>query len=520
MAEPIWGARTFWELLEARASATPDAPMLYDEHDRSLTFGAFAAWVARAAAGFHALGLTEGVPVAWQLPTRIETVVASFALSRLGVVQNPIIAMYRDREVGFILRQSGARFVLVPEVWMGHDFPAMVRGLSLEDPPRIVVAYDSLPDGDPATLPAPPVPPASPDEAPIRWVYYTSGTTSDPKGVLHTDATLLAGGEALAATIPMGPGDVGSMAFPFGHIAGPDYIVSMLVQGFPSVVLERFVPADAVEVYNRYGVTMAGGSTAFYVALLDQQRKQPDTPLIPTLRVLSGGGATKPPELYAEVRDELGSNLQHGYAMTELPMGTSGRPDDTEEELANSEGLPVPGCQVAVVRPDGTECDHGEVGEVRVWGTMLFKGYSDASLDAEAFDEHGRFRTGDLGAMRPDGRLTITGRIKDIIIRKGENISARDIEDALYAHPKVRDVAVIGLPDRSRGERVVAVVEPIAIEDPLTFEEMAEHCAEAGLMPQKVPEQLVVMEHLPRNQTLNKVLKYQLRDDLAEVPWP
>jgi cyclohexanecarboxylate-CoA ligase len=294
----------------------------------------------------------------------------------------------------------------------------------------------------------------------------------------------------------------------------------MLVQGFPSVVLEAFVPEQAIDVYNRYGVTMAGGSTAFYIALLNEQRKQPGKKIIPTLRVISGGGAPKPPEVYFEVREEIGCDLQHGYAMTEMPMGAFGRPDDTDEQLAYSEGLPVPGCNIAVVRADGTECEPGEVGEVRVWGTMLFKGYQDASLDAEAFDEEGRYRTGDLGSKRPDGRLNITGRLKDVIIRKGENISARDVEDALYAHPKVRDAAVIGLPDRTRGERVCAVVEPTATDDPLTFDEMIDWCRAQGLMTQKIPEQLVVMDHMPRNQTLNKVLKYQLRETLAEVPWP
>jgi acyl-CoA synthetase (AMP-forming)/AMP-acid ligase II len=383
-----------------------------------------------------------------------------------------------------------------------------------------VLTYDSLPDGDPATLPPPPTPPDDPDDSPVRWVYYTSGTTSDPKGVLHTDATLIAGGEAMAAVLPMGPDDMGSIAFPYGHIAGPDYIIAMLVQGFPSVLLESFVPEHAIEVYTRHGVTMAGGSTAFYIALLNEQRKQPGRKIIPSLRVLSGGGAAKPPEVYFEVRDEIGCDLQHGYAMTEMPMCAFGRPDDTEEQLAYSEGLPVPGCNIAVTHPDGADCAPGEVGEVRVWGTMLFKGYSDPTLDADAFDEKGRYRTGDLGSLRPDGRLNITGRLKDVIIRKGENISAKDVEDALYAHPKVRDVAVVGLPDRERGERVCAVVEIVDADDPLTFDEMVEWCAAQGLMRQKAPEQLVVMDAMPRNQTLNKVLKYKLRESLAEVPWP
>jgi acyl-CoA synthetase (AMP-forming)/AMP-acid ligase II len=157
---------------------------------------------------------------------------------------------------------------------------------------------------------------------------------------------------------------------------------------------------------------------------------------------------------------------------------------------------------------------------VAIGGPQLFKGYRDASLDAEAFDDRGRFRSGDLGVMHADGHVTLTGRVKDIIIRKGENVSAKEVEDVLFAHPSVNAVAVVGLPDRERGERVCAVVETTEGATPLSFEEMVGACEEAGLMRQKVPEQLVAWDGpLPRNATL-KILKYELRDELAEVPWP
>jgi acyl-CoA synthetase (AMP-forming)/AMP-acid ligase II len=515
MAEPLYDARTFWELLDRRANATPDHPMLLDAADRRLTFGEFRDRVERTAAGFHALGVGEGSHVSWQLPTRIETVVASFALSRLGAVQNPIIQIYREREVGFAIRQTGAEVVLVPGTWRGFDYVSMVEGIAatMDAPPQIVVAYDSLPEGDPSTLPPPPVPPASPDDAPIRWIYYTSGTTSDPKGVQHTDATLIAGGIGMAKALVMSPDDVGSIAFPYAHIGGPDYIVTVLTQGFPVVLLESFVPTEAIEIFRRHGVTMAGGSTAFYIAFLNEQRKHPDEPLVPTLRLLSGGGAPKPPEVYFEVKNEMHIPAAHGYGMTECPMIAQGSPTDTDDQLAYSEGAPVYRCEISIVRPDGSPAPDGEEGEVRLAGPMLFKGYTDPALNATAFDEQGRFRTGDLGVRRPDGHVTLTGRLKDVIIRKGENISAKEVEDVLYAHPKVGDVAVIGLPDRERGERVCAVVETAPGQQPITFGEMVEWCKQAGLMTQKIPEQLEVREQLPRNATL-KVLKYQLRDEL------
>ena len=508
MSAPLYDARGFWELVSRRAELSGDRPMLFDEHDRRVTFGEFKDWAERVAAGFWDLGVREGTAVSWQLPTRIETIVASMALCRLGAVQNPIIHIYREREVGFVLRQSGARLFLVPGAWRGYDYAAMAESLAkeIEQPPEILVAYDRLPEGDPSALPPPP----APSDA-IRWLYYTSGTTADPKGVRHTDASLLAGAVGLAVALDLGESDVGSIAFPFAHIGGPDMLGVMLTHGCAGALLEAFVPGDAIEVYRRHGVTMAGGSTAFYTAFLAEQRKQPDQPIIPSLRLLSGGGAPKPPEVFYEVRREMGIPIAHGYGMTESPMISQGSPHDTDEQLANTDGAPVRGADIRIVLADESDAGAGVEGEVRVKGAMVFKGYTDPTLDADAFDERGYFRTGDLGHLRADGHLVLTGRTKDIIIRKGENISAKEIEDLLYQHPKVAAVAVIGLPDRERGELVCVVVEPAADADVLTFVEMQQYCRDAGLMNQKIPERLETVEQLPRNATL-KILKYQLRE--------
>jgi cyclohexanecarboxylate-CoA ligase len=200
-------------------------------------------------------------------------------------------------------------------------------------------------------------------------------------------------------------------------------------------------------------------------------------------------------------------------------MITMGSPSDTDEQLANAVGRPVHGAEIKVVTLESSVAGVDEDGEVRVRGPMVCKGYTDPALTAESFDEEGYFRTGDVGHVRPDGHVVLTGRLKDIIIRKGENISAKEVEDLLYAHPKVGDVAVVGLPDPERGERVCAVVETAPGADPITFEEMVEHLRTAGLMTQKIPEQLEVVEALPRNQTLNKVLKYKLREELGKKPF-
>lgn len=515
-AQTITEAAGYWDLIEQRAARSGERLMLVDEADRRLTFGEFRDRAERVAAGLEAMGITEGTKVSWQLPTTIDTVVLVAALSRLGAVQNPILHLYREREVGFALRQTGPAFFFVPGTFRGFDYTDLAKRLVADfDPtPRVEVVADGLPEADPVALgPAPTA--ASGDEVPVRWIYYTSGSTSDPKGVRHTDRTLFAGGWGLARALDLSPDDVGSMAFPYAHIAGPDYTIMMLALGFASVVLEAFVPAEALAFYRRHGVTIAGGSTAFYTAFLAEQAKQPGEPVLPTLRLLAGGGAPKPPELHFQAQRELGGRgIVHGYGMTEVPMISNGSPHDTDEQLAYTDGAPVEGCEVRIVTLDGKVAAPEEEGEVRVKGPMVFKGYTNPDLDREAFDEDGYFRTGDLGRMGADGHLSLTGRLKDVIVRKGENISAKEIEDVLQAHPKVGEVAVIGLPDAERGERVCAVVQLVPGADSLTLDDVAAFCRQQGLMTQKIPEQLEIRTELPR-LTIGKVAKKELRQQYA-----
>ncbi|MFI9752802.1 class I adenylate-forming enzyme family protein [Streptomyces collinus] len=488
-------SRTLWDLVTRRAALTPDRP-LFLQDDRTLTFGALRARAERVAAGLYGMGVRPGTVVAWQLPTRIETAVLSFALARLGAVQTPVIPFYRDREVGFALRESEAEFFAVPGTWRGFDHGAMARRLGAKG---VFEAYDDLPDGDPSLLPTPPC-----DGTAVRWIYWTSGTTSDPKGVLHTDRSLLAGGSCLAHALRPSADDVGSIAFPYAHIGGPDYTVMLLLYGFPAVLFEQFALPEALAAYRAHGVTMAGGSTAFYSMFLAEQRKQPGEPVVPSLRLLAGGGAPKPPELYHAVVREMGVQLTHGYGMTEVPMITMGDPDDTPELLAATEGRPPQGMEIRIVD-----------GEVRLRGEAVCRGYLDPGQTAEAFDEEGFLRTGDLGRLTETGHLVLTGRLKDVIIRKGENISAQEIEDLLHRHPAVGDVAVIGLPDAARGELVCAVVEQPPGTEALTLAAVTAFLRAEGLSVHKLPERLEVVDALPRGETLRKVLKYKLRDRYA-----
>ncbi|WP_405584274.1 class I adenylate-forming enzyme family protein [Streptomyces sp. NBC_01092] len=492
-AHALSSSRTLWDLLARRADRTPDRPVLLQD-ERSVSFGELRARAERVAAGLYDMGVRPGTVVAWQLPTRIETALLSFALARVGAVQSPVIPFYRDREVGFALRESKAEFFAVPGVWRGFDHTEMARRLGAKG---IFEAYDALPDGDPAVLPPPPSEGTS-----VRWIYWTSGTTSDPKGVLHTDRSLIAGGSCLGHALRPTSADVGSIAFPYAHIGGPDYMVMVLLYGFPAVLFEQFALPDALEGYRRHGVTIAGGSTAFYSMFLAEQRRQPDgAKAVPSLRLLAGGGAPKPPEVYHAVVREMGVQLTHGYGMTEVPMITMGAPGDTTENLATTEGRPPEGMEIRIVE-----------GEVRLRGEAVCRGYLDPAQTAAAFDEDGFLRTGDLGHLTGSGHLVLTGRLKDVIIRKGENISAKEIEDLLHRHPAVGDVAVVGLPDPERGERVCAVVEQPAGAQKLTLQALTSYLRGEGLSTHKLPEQLEVVDALPRNETLRKVLKYKLRE--------
>jgi acyl-CoA synthetase (AMP-forming)/AMP-acid ligase II len=508
-------ASILWQLVERRAAATPDALFAVDDLDRALSFAGYRERALRCAAGLAARGVGAERRVAWQLPTRIESMVLAAALARLSAVQIPILPIHRERELGFALRQTRARLLVVPGVFRGFDHAALARRLAREQPGlEVAVVEEGLPEGDPAALPPPPrEAPAS--EAPVRFVFYTSGTTSEPKGALHTDATLLAAGSALVDVLELVPEDRVAMVFPFTHIGGMAWLCAGLLAGCAQIAIALFDPKRSIDALARHGVTLGTAGTVFHQAYLAAQRERGGGPIFPRARAFPGGGAPKPPQLHFDVRRELGGvGIVSGWGMTECPIVSMNRVRDPDAKLAATEGRATRGVEIAVVRADGSRAGPGEKGELRVRGPQLCRGYLDARLDAEAFDADGLFRTGDLGFVDADGYVVITGRLKDVIIRKGENISAKEVEDLLYPHPKVADVAVIGLPDPALGERCCAVVACRDPADPLRFEEMIEYLAAQGLARQKLPERLELVGALPRNPT-GKVLKHELRRRFA-----
>jgi acyl-CoA synthetase (AMP-forming)/AMP-acid ligase II len=502
-------ARTLWELATKRAAETPDARMVIDERGESMTFAQFVDRAERAAAGLAAMGIGEGDVVSWQLPSWPESMVLVGALSRLGAIQNPIIPIYREREVGFITRQAHSKLLMVPSSYRGFDFEAMARGIAADVPGlEVLVADRVLPSGDPSTL-KPFVAPAG--DLPVRWLFYTSGTTADPKGAQHTDETIKAAARGMIQRYRIGPEDRNALVFSLTHIGGILWVFTSLMVGMCNIAESTFDPTTTIPLLQREGVTLAGMGTMFHLAYLKAQRDNPAERLFPDARAFPGGGAPKPPQLHYEVAKELGGvGIVSGYGLTEVPILTLASVDDPDEALANTEGRAMPGVELKLVTLEGKVAGPGEEGEIRAKAPQMMKGYLDASLDAEAFDEDGWYRTGDLGVVDADGFVTITGRLKDIIIRKGENISAKEVEDLLFTHPSVADAAAIGLPDPASGERVCAVVVLKDPSTPLSFEEMKSFLKEKGLRIQAIPERLETIDALPRNPA-GKVLKQDLK---------
>jgi cyclohexanecarboxylate-CoA ligase len=491
-------APNLWALVEARAEATPDALMLIDDR-RTLTFTEYRDEASRVAAGLYARGIDSGCTVAWQLPTWNETLVLMAALARLGVRQVPLLPIYKERELLFCLQQSGSSFLLLPGTWRGVDYVETVRRSGACDAGtlEIMVCDHALPIGDAATLP--PAPDADAGTQPL-WIFYTSGTTADPKGVQHTDRSVLSGGLALCEAQGFHPSDRHGTAFPFTHIGGATNVAASLACGFTLVLTEAFNAESTTAHFAAHDVTIAGGGTVFYLAYLEQQRRHPDTPIFPKLRFMSGGAAPMPPHLHQEVRDKIGgAGCAHGYGMTEGCILALNHPADTDTHMAHTVGRPVARVELRVRDEGGHDLPAGSEGQIWLRGAVMFLGYLDPALNVDVFDADGWFATGDLGSLDSDGYLRISGRIKDIIIRKGENVSAQEVEGVLSSHPGIADVAVIGLPDEERGERVCAVVVLHDTGDPIDLPRIVSFCEEAGMMRQKIPESLEIVTEIPRN---------------------
>ncbi|MDZ7885111.1 MAG: class I adenylate-forming enzyme family protein [Mycobacterium sp.] len=508
-------AESYWDLVESAACAQPDRPLLSDDYGRVLSAAGLRDAALRYAAVLSRNGAGRGTVVSWQLPTTLETMVIMVALTRLGAVQNPIIPTWRESELRHAITQIGTELFICPHRWHGYGHFEAVRTLGSTRSMKIVpVDLETPPHGDALRLPRGEIvdlgAPVG-DRRRTSWVYYSSGTTSAPKGIRHSDASVLAGAAGIVEMIGTDSSDVNPIAFPVSHIGGAATLAAALVTKMRLVLFDEFDPVETPVAMASHDPTLLGSATPFFMAYLSAQRRAGGRPLFPRLRGCTGGGAPITPELGRRVRTELGvAGIANAWGLTEFPVATSAPLDAPAEILDHTVGKPLAGVQIRIVDALGRESASDDVGELRLKGPQCFLGYSDPALDAVAFDSDGWFCTGDLGSVDQNGYVRVTGRIKDAIIRNAENVSALEVEEVLAKCAGVADVAVIGVPDEVTGERVCAVVVP-APGVMVDLAVLADHCRAHGLSRYKNPERIEFVDALPRNPT-GKVLKTALRE--------
>src|SRR5438094_6272758 len=510
-----WPQPSLWAMLEARVERTPERVYLIEgrEGGRQYTFGDLHARAARIAAALHRLGIGPGDVVSWQLPNWFEGVALAAAIDRVGAVSNPIITIYREQEITFVCRQAGSRVLVVPGVVRGTDHREIAAAVRAASPDlEHVLTVRAEPAGGMQALEAleaaavPPPSPRGPDD--VSMLFYTSGTTAEPKGVLHTPSTLGAVNHFHAKLFPPSADDRTLLQFPLTHIGGIVlFVMHQLRCGSSAVFMDSYDPELAIELIARHAITAAGGPPAVLQGMLGAPNFTAE--MVRSVRLTGSGAADVSPELMRMAKQRFGSIAYRSYGMTECPILSCGAPGDPEEKLHGTDGHPSPGCTARLVDEAGRPVAPGVEGEIEAYGPQLCVGYLDAALNV-AFTADGFFRTGDLGVLDHGGFLRITGRRKDIIIRKGENLSAKGIEDVLAEHPKVADVAVIGVPDAASGERVCACVVMRAAATALSLWEVAAFIEMRHVLRQKIAAQLDVVAELPRNAT-GKVRKDVLR---------
>ncbi|WP_228431128.1 AMP-binding protein [Baekduia soli] len=505
--------------LDAAVAAGPQRLAVVDGEHR-LTYAEVGDRVARAAAGLAALGVGRGDVVTWQLPNWWEALVVHHAILRLRAVSNPVMPILRERELTFMLTQSRARVIVVPETFRAFGFAAMAEDLRAsvptlehvvvvrpagEDPrdfARLVDEHDPMAADPEATAEDPVV------------LMYTSGTESVPKGAVHSHVTMRYENRSIRDIYELTGDDIVFMPSPVAHITGLLYGVHLQVLlGTTVVYLDVWDAGRALELIEREGCTFEVGATPFLHGLAHH----PDLAKrdISRFRLFACGGADVSPEIVRVATAALDCTVVRVYGSTEFMTASSGVRGDPLDKRAQTDGAIIGNAQARILREDGTEAGPGEVGALRLRGPDGFNGYLDPAVAPGAIDADGWFDSGDLAAIDADGYLTIHGRQKDIIIRGGENLSAKEIEDNVFEHEAVQEVSIVAMPDPVMGERACAFVVA-APGAALTLPDLVAHLEARRIARQKFPERLELVPELPRTAT-GKIQKFELRRRIAEL---
>lgn len=514
----LWVRTTLADALRSAAQATPRRIALVDG-DIRLDCASLHAQANALAAALLAR-MPTGSVVSFMLPNWHEAAVIYLGATLAGMVVNPILPSLRDHDLRFILDDAGTAMLFVPQRHGGHDYAAMLDRVTaaMGRAPEVVVLrgdagphtpYASLLNRSPADAPG--LPALDPDS--VRMILYTSGTTSRPKGVLHTHNSL----HALICQIRdhwmIAPGDTFLVPSPIAHIGGSIYAFECpLLLGTTAVLMDRWDASEAVALMDSQGCTHMAGATPFLQQLLAAAERA-DTRL-PDSKVFICGGASVSPSLIRRAADYFEQAVvTRVYGCTEVPVATVGAPrPDESGAAADTDGRPG----IAEIKLVAHEAAPAGDGEICVRGPQMLRGYLHPEDGAESFDAAGFFRTGDLGRWVSSGSedqyLVVTGRAKDIIIRSGENISAKEVEDLLADHPGIAEIAVVGLPDDRTGERACAVIVPAGAPAPDVASLLA-LLVSKGVAKFKAPEQVVIWDALPKNDA-GKVLKHRIRASL------
>jgi acyl-coenzyme A synthetase/AMP-(fatty) acid ligase len=521
-ASGLWRETTLPGELDIQAAARPDKVFLTDA-TTSYTFAQLRDAALRLAAGLEGLGIGAGDRVAVQLPNWTEFAVISVALSRLGAIMVPIMPIYRHDDVRFIVETAGIKAAFTPGEFRRFDHARMFLDLAASGTPLetvIVVRGEPVPDGalgygDVLARPgaAPSGAGVGPDEPFL--IVFSSGTTSRPKGCLHSFNTYCAGARLLGQVWRYTEDDIQFGPSPVTHTTGlVTSILMPLIHGAGSHLMEIWEPREGLERIAKFHCTAAVTATTFLQTLV--RVYDPDQHDASSLRFWTSAGAPIPGSFVEEAREAFpGMQVLSLYGRSENLVTTTCTVDDPPERSVTSDGKAAPGQEVRIVDVNGDEVPRGQEGDIAYRGAMnLLEYIGQPEATAEMFTADGFSKSGDLGVMDADGYVRVTGRVKDIVIRGGLNISVRQVEDLLSAHPAVNAVAAVGMPDEVLGERVCCYLVPAPGAEPLTVAQIREYLLGHGLAIQKVPERVEVVSALPMTPT-GKVQKNLLREDIA-----